>query len=286
MIKREIHEFDLRKIAESGQCFRMNLLSSGAYCITAFDRYLEITDMGNDTFAFSCSDTDFRNIWMDYFDLSSDYGTIESRIPADDLFLRRAVEYGRGMRILRQDPWEVTASFIISQRKSIPAIKSAVEGLCTRYGAQKEQDGKKYFCFPSAETLSKLICDDLHACALGYRDKYILSAAKSVAGGEVRFPDLRDAGEESAKAVLKSMYGVGVKVADCILLFGLHYINAFPVDTWIRRIIDAEYSGRFPADRYDGCLGIIQQYMFYYGRSREYRSAAPLNPQPADPSAM
>lgn len=277
MIYREIPDFDLLRIADSGQCFRMNPLPGGAFSIIARGRYLEIKALGENRFQFSCTENEFGEIWADYFDLSADYSRIRDRIPSYDHFLQQAVDYGWGMRILNQDPWEMTVSFIISQRKNIPAIKTAIESLCTNFGDKRVCDGKEYFCFPSPENLIGLACSDIRCCALGYRDKYILRAAQSVKSGDIDFKLLRAMDEESAGTALKSLYGVGEKVANCILLFGLHHTNAFPEDTWINRIVDAEYSGIFPKSLYDGYLGIIQQYMFYFGRSDEYRQKAPLN---------
>ena len=277
MIIKEIRDFSISQIADSGQCFRINNLGSGTYSVIAFDKYLEVTDLGDNRFGFSCSEEDFLAVWADYFDLSADYRALKNRIPQDDAFLTAAAAYGWGMRILRQDPWEITASFIISQRKSIPAIKSAIESMCSNFGIQKDSGGKKYYTFPSAKSIACLCPDDIGCCSLGYRDKYITAAARNAADGRVDFAQLQKIDAESAKTVLKSLYGVGEKVANCILLFGLGHTNAFPEDTWIKRIIDSEYGGSFSKDIYDGHLGIIQQYMFYYARSNEYRNSAPLN---------
>lgn len=277
MIIKELQDFSISQIADSGQCFRINSLGSGSYSVIAFDRYLEVTELGGGQFRFDCSEEDFLNVWTDYFDLSADYRALKRLIPKDDAFLTAAAGYGWGMRILRQDPWEMTASFIISQRKSIPAIKSAIESMCTNFGMEKETGGKKYFTFPSAECIARLSCSDIGCCSLGYRDKYITAAAQSAVSGGVDFAELKNTDPKSAKSALKTLYGVGEKVADCILLFGLGQKNAFPEDTWIKRIIKAEYGGNFPKERYEGHLGIIQQYMFYYARSSEYKSKAPLN---------
>lgn len=277
MIIQKIQNFSLSKIAGSGQCFRMNLLKSGAYSVIALGKYLEVTPLGDDTFQFSCTEEDFWDIWTDYFDLKADYRALKARIPPDDAFLSAAVNYGWGMRILRQDPWEVTVSFIISQRKSIPAIKTAVETICTNFGTPSYAGGIKYYPFPSAQKIADLSSSDIGCCSLGYRDKYVTGAAQSVAGGDIDFAKLQKADTEAAGTVLKNLYGVGEKVASCILLYGLHQMNAFPEDTWIKRIIDSEYKGTFPKNLYEEHLGIIQQYMFYFARSIEYQKIAPLN---------
>lgn len=272
MIHKQIPDFDIAKIADSGQCFRMNPLPGGGYSVIAFGRYLEIRDLGGGRHSFSCTEEEFHAIWADYFDLDSDYSAIASLIPPDDRFLTAAVLYGRGMRLLHQDPWEVMISFILSQRKNIPAIKASVEALCSRYGEEAAWNGITYRSFPAAERLAGIGCDDLRTCSLGYRDKYVAAAARQVGAGQIRFDNLRTAGFDAAKASLKGLYGIGDKVADCILLFGLGYKNAFPEDIWIKKILEKEYAGHFPKERYDGYLGMVQQYMFYYARSTEYRA--------------
>lgn len=277
MIYKDIPDFDIAKIADSGQCFRMNPLPSGGYSVIAFGRYLEIRDLGGGRNSFSCTEEEFDAIWADYFDLNSDYTGVISMIPPGDRFLQAAALYGRGMRLLHQDPWEVMVSFILSQRKNIPAIKASVEALCSRYGEEGAWNQVTYRSFPTAESLAGICCDDLRTCSLGYRDKYVAEAAAKFEAGQIRFDELKTAGFDAAKASLKGMYGIGDKVADCILLFGLGYGNAFPEDTWIKKILEKEYAGHFPKEQYDGSLGMVQQYMFYYARSPEYAAIAPLN---------
>ena len=277
MIYKVIPDFDIAKIADSGQCFRMNPLPDGGFSVIAFGRYLEVRNLGGGQNSFSCTEEEFDTIWADYFDLDSDYSGIASMIPPDDRFLRAALAYGHGMRLLHQDPWEVMVSFILSQRKNIPAIKASVEALCSRYGEQGIWNHVTYHCFPTAKSLAGIGCEDLRTCSLGYRDKYVAETAGKFEAGQIRFNDLKSAGFDAAKASLKGLYGIGDKVADCILLFGLGYKNAFPEDTWIKKILEKEYAGHFPKERYDGHLGMVQQYMFYYARSAGYGAIAPLN---------
>ena len=276
MTERILPDFDPDKIARSGQCFRMHRKGDGWFLI-AFDRYLSIQPAGKDRFQFSCDEEEFELIWRNYFDLDGRYDEIKDRIARDDVFLNRAYDYSRGMRILRQDPWEVTLSFILSQRKSIPAIQSTVEKLCERYGEERNFEGMRYYTFPRPERLVSVTCEDLRTCSTGYRDQYVRSAAAYFATHTAAFDEMRTSGEDAARARLKEINGIGEKVSNCILLFGLGYRDAFPEDTWILRVVRSEYSGVFPKERYRGILGIIQQYMFFYGRCAEYRELAPLN---------
>ena len=256
-----LKNFDLKQIEESGQCFRMKMTDDSHAVVVARGKILEIRHVTGDTFEFDCSGEDFDNIWYDYFDLGTDYEAFISTIPKKDLFLQKAAQAGRGIRILRQDPFETLITFIISQRKSIPAIKTSVERLC-RICGNLITDG--IYAFPEAGALADLSESDLSSCALGYRAPYVRNAAEMVCRGGF---DLSAASQLEDKALLerlKTLKGVGDKVANCVMLFAYHRTGAFPVDVWISRIVDEYYQGHFPLDRYEGYAGIMQQYMFYY----------------------
>ena len=275
----EIHitdDFDLDRIADSGQCFRWkkdDSDDSGAYRIIHKGHCLKIRPLGNAMFRLSCSEDEYREIWHDYFDFGENYRSVRERVSREeDPFLADACEYGKGIRILRQDPWEMLVSFIISQNKNIPAIKKSIELLCETAGKrcenteqEREDDGQ--LVFPSPEQILSLSDEALAACRLGYRCRYVKAAASDVAEGKLDLDSLRDAPEEETIKGLMSVCGVGVKVANCISLFGLHHIDAFPIDVWIRRILDNEYPSGYPKERYSPYNGIYQQYMFYYYRN-------------------
>ena len=272
----EIHitdDFNLDRIANSGQCFRWRKDDSGAYRIIHKGHCLKIRPLGNGMFRLSCSEDEYRRVWHDYFDFGENYRSVRERVSREeDPFLADACEYGKGIRILRQDPWEMLVSFIISQNKNIPAIKKSIELLCETAGKrcenteqEREDDGQ--LVFPSPEQILSLSDEALAACRLGYRCRYVKAAASDVAEGKLDLDSLRDAPEEETIKGLMSVCGVGVKVANCISLFGLHHIDAFPIDVWIRRILDNEYPSGYPKERYSPYNGIYQQYMFYYYRN-------------------
>lgn len=263
-MKIHLVDFDPQKIADSGQCFRMHSAESYFYVI-ASNRYLEIYPLENETFEFSCSQDEFDNFWQHYFDLVPDYGLYRAVINPKDQFLMDAAAYGYGIRILHQDLWETTVSFIISQRKNIPAIQSCIEALCRNFGAPMETPHGIAYAFPTPEALCNAA--SLQGCALGYREKYVLAAAKRFAAGSFVLKELQALPFSEARTHILSLYGVGKKVADCIMLFSLHDIDAFPIDVWIQRIIDREYGGSFTPPPFGG---VIQQYMFYYARSFAY----------------
>jgi N-glycosylase/DNA lyase len=260
-------DFDIRKIAESGQCFRLNRQADGTYALVARGRVLHLTEADGGC-TLDCTQAEYDAIWRDYFDMDTDYAAIRAQVDPDDAFLQRACEFGAGIRMLRQDPWEMLVSFIISQRKNIPAIQYCIEALCARYGEPIESGGTRFFTFPSAERLAAL--DEAHflACSLGYRAKYVRSAARMVASGALDLSAIASLNDEALYSALLTVSGVGEKVANCVMLFGYHRLSRFPRDVWINRIEAKEYGGAFPTGRYPETAGALQQYIFYYARKK------------------
>ncbi len=263
-------DFNIAKIADSGQCFRLNPAVDGGYTLVAHGRILHLADTPEGT-ALDCTEDELNAIWRDYFDLDTDYAAVRASVDPKDAFLRRACEYGKGIRMLRQEPWEMLVSFIISQRKNIPAIKRCIEALCSRYGEPIDSAGERYFAFPTAERLAALEEEHFLACSLGYRAKYVLAAARLVASGALDLADIAALDDEALFSALLSVHGVGEKVANCVLLFGYHRLSRFPRDVWINRVEAREYGGAFPLERYPETAGALQQYVFYFARSAEYQ---------------
>ena len=278
MIIRIGDDFDLNKIAESGQCFRwtkqephtLSGLGAGndTFRIIAGGSCLYITSLGDDRYELDCTDEEYRCFWQNYFDLRENYRSIRSRIdPQQDPFLWKAAEHEKGIRILRQDAWEMLVTFIISQNRNIPAIRRSVELLSEACGDKRtDSGGREYFAFPSPAAAAALTQEELSACRLGYRCKYVHAAAEAAAGGSIDLERLKTADEPETLSILTSLFGVGIKVANCVSLFGLHHIDAFPVDVWMKRILAEQYPDGYPYERYSPYNGIFQQYMFAYYR--------------------
>lgn len=271
MIEKELKNFDIGQIAASGQCFRMETPDSetGHVSLIASDKYLEIRRIsqtpGSHIYEFSCTEKEFSDFWNLYFDLDYDYNMVKRLVPDNDCYLKNAVSFGGGIRILRQDLWETVISFLISQQNNIPRIRRCIRLLCEAYGRPCETpSGQIYYSFPSPESLASASLEELKNCNLGYRGKYILQTARDVSDGTLSLEAIRSMNYTDARNALMSCYGIGVKVADCICLFALHHIEAFPVDTHIRQVLEREYPDGFPLERYPGCAGILQQYIFFY----------------------
>jgi N-glycosylase/DNA lyase len=258
-----IANFDPRAIAASGQCFRMLETAPGQVEVTALHRHLVITCLGGDSFEFSCPDEEFQAVWQPYFDLDADYGAYLSAVDETDAYLLQAAHLGQGLRILRQDPWETLISFILSQRKSIPAIRDSIEKLCRHLGEPISNKGRPLYAFPAPSAIANAPQEALKACSVGYRGPYIQATAQAIARGEIDLNTLSGLQDGALRDSLLSFSGVGVKVAHCVMLFGYHRLSSAPVDVWIQRVIDLYYGGASPFDRYPGIAGVMQQYMFY-----------------------
>lgn len=217
---------------------------------------------------FFCSPDEYKHFWRHYFDLETDYRQYESKIDPKDSYLQSAFAFGSGIRILHQDPWEMLITFIVSQRKNIPAIRQAVEALSKKCGTCIDRENEIY-AFPTPAQLSTLTLSDLQSLSLGYRAKYIYETTKQVMNGSLAISQWDMLSNDDLHKVLLSCYGVGEKVANCVALFGYHRIGAFPVDVWIDRIQKTYYNGHFPVEMYEGFAGIMQQYMFYYERRKD-----------------
>jgi len=251
--------FNLEQIAISGQCFRMTRYESG-YRIIAKDKILFAYQKPNGV-ALDCTKQEYEKYWKNYFDMDTDYAKIIDAIDPKDSYLTKVAASCPGLRILRQDLWEMIVTFLISQQNNIPRIKKCVENICAAYG-EKLDDG--CYAFPTPEALAILPEDGLMSCNLGYRSKYVVRTARDIVSGSFDLDELTKLPYDEAKQRLLTLFGVGVKVADCVCLFGLHHVDAFPIDTHVKQILAANYPKGFPMERYKGCAGIMQQYMFFY----------------------
>lgn len=265
--------FDLQKITDSGQCFRVTPLSEGTYRFITGAQALYIRKTAEELYRVSCDKTTWERIWGPYFDLARNYREICSAIPGEDPFLDRAAQAGAGIRILRQDPWEMLLTFIISQRKSIPAIRSVVETLSNRYGTVIKTPVETLHAFPTALQLKDVCLEDYIDCKAGYRASYLWDAVHQVLSGSLDLEKIASLPDAELIAALEGVKGVGVKVANCVALFAYGRTACAPVDTWIQKVIRQEYQGKSPFARYGDAAGIIQQYFFYYAQHLKLETA-------------
>ncbi len=257
----QIHPLSLPLTLDCGQCFRWAEAEDGRWHCVVKNKsvYAEISD-GK---LIITGDAD-EQFWREYFDLDRDYDAICKSLSADK-WLSKAIGVYPGIRILKQEPWEALCSFIISQNNNIPRIKGIISRLCCLFG---DDLGNGDFTFPSARLIAEKSVEDLAPLRAGFRAKYIIDAARKVASGEVSFERIISAPMDEARAELQKISGVGPKVAECALLYGFGRVEAFPVDVWVRRIMQELYPEGLP-EATQGVEGIAQQYLFHWRRNVE-----------------
>ncbi len=266
--------FDISQILECGQCFRFKKLKEYKYTIIAYKKVLNIEQKGKNIEFYPCNEQDFKNIWINYFDLNTDYSKIKQEL-SKDVVLKKAIEYAPGIRILNQETWECLISFIISQNNRIPMIKQAVQNISKKYGDCIEGEA---YAFPTLEQLLNANEEDLKQCKTGFRATYILNACNMVKSGEVKLNEFDNMTTEQIRENLMTIKGVGPKISDCVLLFSQGRTEVFPTDVWIKRVMqyfyfDKEVSikeiHKLAYEKFGKLAGIAQQYLFNYARQQK-----------------
>ncbi len=255
-------DINLYKTFDCGQCFRFADMGGGRFFGVAYGRALDITDTEGGFFIADMSAEEFDGKWRAFFDLDRDYEGVR-RLLAATALPESALVNGAGIHILRQDPWEALCSFIISQNNNIPRIKKIVESLCALLG---EELAEGVYAFPTAKSVAEAGVEGIASIRSGFRAKYIVDAAIRVSSGELDLEALKQASFADANTALQSVMGVGPKVAGCVALFGLSFTEAFPIDVWIKRVIEKYFDSSFTPQIFGEYAGIAQQYLFYNER--------------------
>lgn len=277
VIVNNVRDFNPVHTFECGQCFRWIRQEDGSYTGVVKGKAVTVR-YKNEEFEISNSTVeDFKNIWFDYFDLGRDYSEIKRKLSKDEI-MKKAIEFGYGIRLLRQELWETLISFIISANNRIPMIMKVVETISHMYGSEITIDGKSYYAFPDVDKLAASALEQLEMCRGGFRCKYILKTAQMVKDGDVNLAGLAGKTTDEAREELKKFPGVGNKVADCTLLYSGSKFDVFPTDVWVKRVMEELYFGRpatfseiqsFAADYFGELAGFAQQYLFYYAREHK-----------------
>ncbi len=246
---------------DCGQAFRWEKQEDGSWSGVAEGVFLNIAKKDNKIILKNTTRENFEKIWLNYFDFEKNYSEICRRLKQDKLIAPTVDEY-YGIRIVNQNSWEALCSFVISQQNNIKRIKGIIDRLCKAYG---DEIGNGFYSFPSAEKLSTLSVDDFEKLGTGYRAKYLEKLAKDVASGVIDLEKIKMLSLEEARKELLNIYGVGIKVANCALLFGFGFYDAFPVDVWMKRVM--EYYPNGLPECFNGIGGIAQQYLFHWARN-------------------
>ncbi len=279
-VLQNVTSFEPVHIFECGQCFRWNKEDDGSYTGIFKNNVINVKKENNEVIFEGICEGNIEEICKDYFDLNTNYEEIKDRLSNIDVYLKKSVEYGSGIRILNQDLWETIISFIISANNNIPRIKGIIERLSKKYGKKIVFRGKEYYTFPSITELSKASVQDLRELGLGFRDKRIYETTGMFLNKEISLEELQ--GEKDTNILrekLMTLPGVGGKVADCVMLFSLKRFDVFPIDVWVRRVMNELYIKEANEERVSKVLiqnmakekfadiaGLAQQYLFYWKR--------------------
>ncbi|NLK63725.1 MAG: 8-oxoguanine DNA glycosylase [Tissierellia bacterium] len=271
----DVKDFDVKHIFECGQCFRWNREDDGSYTGVVKNKVINVLQEG--------TTVEFRNIddfeiIKNYFDLDTDYGVVKNILNTDEI-MQEATKFGSGIRILNQDEWETMISFMISANNRIPMIKRVIENLSACFGEFIcNFRGKDYYSFPTAERLSAAPVEKILECKAGFRSPRIKEAARRFLSEKEVIYNIRNMTYDEGLAYLKTYSGIGDKVANCILLFSMRHFATFPVDVWIRRVMQTLYLSKdtkdedikkFAEEKFGKFSGLAQQYLFYYAREKE-----------------
>lgn len=286
LILKDIEDFEPKHIFECGQAFRWTAEKDNSYTTVAYGKVINVKKENRDIILLNTNLEDFNNIWYHYFDLGRDYGKIKEELSKDPI-LKEATSFGEGIRILNQEPFEMVISFIISANNQISRIKKSIEVISREYGEkiglldgsqERIFNPNEYYRFPTPEELSKARPEDLKSIAkVGFRDKRIVETSQIVANGGIDLEGIFKVSRDKGKEILMTLPGVGPKVSDCILLFAFDKDEAFPVDVWVKRVMEHFYLkeetnvkdiGKHGARLFGNLAGFAQQYLFYYAREQ------------------
>ncbi len=272
-----IEDFRLSQTLECGQCFRFYKQDENDYVIVAYKNLLHMKQENDTLIFYDCDINSVKTIWIPYFDLDRDYAEIKRFLLEKDNLLRDSINEKYGVRILNQEFHEMLISFIISQNKQIPHIKQLVRRISEEYGeCLGEINGEKYYSFPEVEILGTITEEQFREMKTGFRAPYLADAVEKLSKNVISAVDFQGMDEDDARKKLMEIKGVGEKVANCVMLFGLGYRSAFPIDVWMKRIMETLYfQGKdtkkeliadFAKEMYGEYGGYAQQYLFCYGR--------------------
>ncbi len=280
-----VKNFNIKQILECGQCFRWEKKSELDYIVIAYGRVIEVVQDGDKVTILNSNKEDFNNIWLTYFDLERDYSKIKEEL-SKDAILKKSVDFGYGIRLLNQDPFELVISFIISARNSIPSIKKTIKKISERWGEKIEYNGEVFYTFPTPEMLKDVTEDEIRETGASFRSKYIVDTVYRInedlenSDGIYNLGRITSLTDDECHVALQEFKGVGAKVADCIMLFSMSKYSAFPVDVWVKRAMMYFYNAEegslnkiriFARDKFKGLSGFAQQYLFYYARENNIK---------------
>lgn len=277
VIVENVKDFNPVHIFECGQCFRWFKREDGSFTGIAKGKVINVLYFENKLVIKNSNIQDFIDIWFDYFDLGRDYSEIKAILSKDET-MKKAIEFGSGIRLLKQEIWETLVSFVISANNRIPMIMKVVASISKEYGKAIIYDNFKFYSFPGVDKISESSVEELEVCKAGFRCKYISLTSQFVKEGTIDLNGLGSLTTGNARDELMRLPGVGPKVADCVLLYSGTKYDVFPTDVWVKRVMEELYFNRqasfkeiqqFSNENFGDLSGFAQQYLFYYARENK-----------------
>lgn len=276
MIKIELkNNFNLDSTVTCGQIFRYYKLEDNSYDIILKDRVINVYKKDNYIIASSNNEDDLEIVVKNYFDLDNDYENINKYLLEKDSLLKDAIMFSCGLMMIRQDPFETLIEYIISANNGVPNITSALNNIATKYGKKVLFNKKEYYLFPSYKDLKDVTKEDFRECKVGFRDKYLESIVYKLNNNIINLDDFNKLDSNEAMDKLMKNNGIGPKVASCILLFAYQRYDVFPVDTWVKKIMESNYNiigekniREFASKTYGKYSALAIQYLFNYSRNK------------------
>lgn len=275
MIKIKIEKpFKLEDTITCGQIFRFFKMEDGSFDIILKDRVINVYEKNNYLYVSSNNEDDLKSVVMNYFDLDNDYSKINEYLLKQDKKLDDAINFSKGLMMIKQDPFETIMEYIISANNSVPSIASALNNIALKYGKKVMFNDKEYYLFPQYKDLKDVKENDLRECKVGFRDKYLKAMIDKLNNNELDLDSFYNMDTKEALNKLMENIGIGPKVASCILLFAYQKYDVFPVDTWVKKVMKTKYNiegekniRAFASITYGKYSGIAIQYLFNYGRN-------------------
>ena len=276
MIKIKLKKaFNLDSTVTCGQIFRFIKKEDSSYDIVLKDRVINVYRKEEFLYVSSNVEDNLKSVVEDYFDLNNDYDTMNEILIKSDKKLENAINFSKGLMMIRQDPFETIIEYIISANNGVNQIANALNLIAEKYGKRVEFNNNTYYLFPQYKDLKDINEEDLRLCKVGFRDKYLKLIIDRINNGELKLDEFYNLNTEDALAKLMENNGIGPKVASCILLFAYQKYDVFPVDTWVKKIMKSSYNiegekniRTFASNTYGKYSAIAIQYLFNYSRNK------------------
>lgn len=273
-MKIKVDNFNLKDTVTCGQIFRFIEEDDDSYTIVLSDRVVNLKLENENLIVDSNNMDNIENVIKDYFDLNFDYDLLNKKLIEIDNDNKKIIDSCYGLKMINEPRFEVIISYILSANNRVPQIRKALDNISERYGEKVIFRDKEYFLFPSVEMLKEVTIEDYRNCKTGFRDKYLYEMVSKINNKEFDINSIEKMNSEEALEYLIKNNGIGEKVASCILLFGYHRFDVFPIDTWVKKYMKEKYNlekvpeiRNFMKNKYNENCGLIIQYIFNYSRN-------------------